>query len=423
MTFRRLWIGQLFSNLGTQVCLYALSLWIFRLEGRLQAIAAVLVVVQLAKVATMPVISRWLPGWPRRRVMVVCNLLSCSSSLCLAGSLALRGGELPLWAVLPWLVVAASMEAVLGLCLSTMVPLMLPQHRWAAVNGWVAGAEGVVNMASPFLGALVVIHLGLAGIAGLDALSTGVALICLGGGRWCEAWQAPPDAPDQKPLVGTRNNLRHFIRWPLTRSLLLMGVTMMATCAAVEVLFPAWILAAFPTDALPRALLISAITYGAGMIVWRRYGTGHWRFWLVVGLLIQAFVLMAAAWSGFEQLIPAWLFGVGAFNFAVPIVVAALQTLWMNAVPIQQQLGAFAARHALEWAARLFGAAAAAALVDYLMHPLLNTTVLGQWFGQGVGRAMALTLALVGLVQLAVVAFQTPALIRSSKWAANGSHS
>ena len=408
------------SNLGTQVSLYALSLWIFRLDGRLKAIAAVLVVVQLAKVVTMPAIIRWLPRWPRRRVMVVSNLLSCSSSLCLAGSLAFWGRDLHLWAVLPGLVVAASMEAVLGLCLTTLVPLMLPQDRWAVVNGWVAGAEGVVNMASPFLGALVVIHFGLAGIAGLDALSTAIALLSLGGGAWRETWQYPPEAFEHKPLVGVRNNLRQLMRCPLTRTLLLLGATMMATCAAVEVLFPAWILAAFPTDALPRALMISAITYAAGVMVWHRFGTGHWRFWLVLGLLIQSCVLMAAAWSGFEQWIPAWLFGVGAFNFAVPIVVASLHTLWMTSIPVHQQLGAFAARHAVEWSARLVGAAAAALLVDHWMPPLLSTTVLGQWLGQGFGRAMALTLAVSGLFQLAVVVTQTPDLIRRSVWAVTG---
>jgi len=41
----------LVSNLGSQVSLYALGLWLFQQQGRLSAFAAVAVVVQLAKLA------------------------------------------------------------------------------------------------------------------------------------------------------------------------------------------------------------------------------------------------------------------------------------------------------------------------------------------------------------------------------------
>ena len=48
-----MWAGQLISNLGTQVSLYALGLWLFQQHGQLSAFAAVAVVVQLAKLASL----------------------------------------------------------------------------------------------------------------------------------------------------------------------------------------------------------------------------------------------------------------------------------------------------------------------------------------------------------------------------------
>jgi len=386
--FRRFWFGQLVSNLGTQVCLYALALWLFRRDGLLIAVSAVAVVVQLAKVATMPVISRWLPRWPRRRVMVVCNLASTASTLSLAGILAIQGSRLPVLGVLPWLAVAASMEAVLGLCLTTMVPLMLQRERWPAVNGWIAAAEGVVNMASPFLGALVVLHLGLAGIAGLDALSTGVALLSVWFGPWPRHCLDPPRLHIETDLVGIRNHLCVLLKQPATRALLLVGSTMMAASAAVEVLFPAWVLVSFPPGTLPRALLFSSFTYAAGVLFWQRWGRQHWRLWLTLGLLLQASVLMLAAWDGFERLIQVWLLGVSAFNFTVPIVVASLHTLWMTLIPLPRQLGGFAARNAVDWLARLLGSGFAGFLADRWMAPLLPAFGLGAWLGHGSGRAM-----------------------------------
>jgi MFS transporter, DHA3 family, macrolide efflux protein len=44
-----MWAGQLISNLGTQVSLYALGVWLFQQNGQLSAFAAVAVVVQLVK--------------------------------------------------------------------------------------------------------------------------------------------------------------------------------------------------------------------------------------------------------------------------------------------------------------------------------------------------------------------------------------
>lgn len=414
--FRRFWLGQFISNLGTQVCLYALALWLFRRDGQLAAVAAVAVVVQLAKVATMPVISRWLPLWPRRRVMVICNLASAFSTMSLAGLLTIYGSRFPLLGVVPWLAMAASMEAILGLCLTTMVPLMLPKGRWASVNGWIAAADGVVNMASPFLGALVALNLGLSGIAFLDAFSTGVALLSVCIGFWPEHCLDPPRIHFKIDLVGIRRNLNHLLGLPSARSLLLVGATLMAVHAADEVLFPAWIIVSFPPGTLPRVLIFSSFSYAAGVFFWQRWGNRGWRIWLVLGLLIQALVLMAAVWEGFEQLIEIWFFGVTLFNFTVPIVSASLHTLWMTLIPVSQQIGRFSARNALDWSARLVGAALAGLMADRWLSPLLSSSHLSFWLGSGPGRPMAALLALAGLLQMVVVLIHIPALMADSDW-------
>jgi len=68
--FIPIWLGQLTSNLGTQVSLYALGLWLYQLQEHLAPVAAV--AVQLAKLLVIPLLGRRLPGWPRRRVLLLC---------------------------------------------------------------------------------------------------------------------------------------------------------------------------------------------------------------------------------------------------------------------------------------------------------------------------------------------------------------
>ena len=66
-TFRRLWLGQLISNLGTQCSLYGIGLWSFKQRGELLGFAAVAFVVQLAKVLVLPLLGQHLGSWPRPR--------------------------------------------------------------------------------------------------------------------------------------------------------------------------------------------------------------------------------------------------------------------------------------------------------------------------------------------------------------------
>lgn len=414
MAFRRLWVGQIISNLGTQVCLYALALWLFRRDGQLSGVAAVAVVVQLAKVATMPWLGRWLPRWPRRRVMLLSNAVSCCSTLTLVTLLSLQSSRMLHQGVWPLLAVAASAEAVLALCLATLIPVVVPQPHWAAVNGWLVAAEGVVNMAAPYLGALVVLHLGLAGIASLDLCSTLVAMVSVSWGRWSPAALAPSGLGSMRAPPGLRGQIRRLLAVPFTRSLLLLGAGLMAACAAIEVLFPAWVLVGLPPGTLGRALLFGGLAYGAGTLVWQRWARFHSKIWLLCGLLLQGVLLLAAGWEGFEHLLPLWLLGAAAFNFAVPINTAALQTLWQVSVPLAEQVPCFASRNVFDWGARLMAVLLAGTLADHGVPAALQPGGVLAWAGAGPGRPMAVLLALMGLGQLLLLLWQGPRLLRSA---------
>ncbi len=419
MIFRRLWIGQLVSNLGTQTCLYALALWLFKQGGQIGGVVTVAVVVQLAKVATMPLISRWLPQWPRRRVMALSNVAATCSTLTLVASLAHWGDQLPRAGVIPPLAIAAASEAVLALCLSTLVAVMVPRERWAAVNGWIAAGEGVVNLASPFLGALLVLHLGLAGIALLDGASTLVALSTVSVGRWPSLARSSglliEEQGKRQPLGSFVGNLKMVLSKAQTSALLWLGAGMMASCAAIEVLFPAWLLVGLPAHILPQALFFGALLYAAGLLFWQQLAYQESKRWLVVGLLAQALLLMAAAWEWFQLHQPIWLLGAASFNFAVPVVNAALQTLWQRAIPVSAQVPVFAARYSVDWLARLGGVLLAGQLSDGWITPALQTGLLPGWMGRGPGRAMAISLACMGMGQLVTVIWKGPTLLRSNR--------
>jgi hypothetical protein len=97
--FLRLWLGQWISNLGTQISFYGLGLWLFSSSGRFAPFAAVALVVQLARMATLPVLARRLAHWPRRRLI---QLAYAVGGAVTAGLTGLCRWCWPCWRWAPW---------------------------------------------------------------------------------------------------------------------------------------------------------------------------------------------------------------------------------------------------------------------------------------------------------------------------------
>ena len=171
-TFRRLWLGQLISNLGTQCSLYGIGLWSFEQRGELLGFAAVAFVVQFAKVLVLPLLGRYMGSWPRRRLMLIANGIGASCTIVLAVQLLLPGHPQPLQ-LLQLLALAAMTEAALVLAFASLIPLLEadPQHL-ARANGLFVSSDGLVLSMAPFLGSALVARFGLAGVLLLDGLSS-----------------------------------------------------------------------------------------------------------------------------------------------------------------------------------------------------------------------------------------------------------
>ena len=127
----------------------------------------------------------------------------------------------------------------------------------------------------------------------------------------------------------------------------------------------------------------------------------------VAGLLVQGVVLTGALFESAQATVWLWFFGVAIFNCAVPPVLASQQSLWHSWTPQEKQPALFAARYAWDWTARLLTVALGGLLVDRWLAPVL---VQLDWslLGSGSGRALAVGLGIVGLVQLLVLLALAP---------------
>ena len=411
--FWGLWAGQLISNLGTQVSLYGVGLWLFQQHERLTDFAAVAAVVQLAKVLVLPLLGPRLQRWPRRRVMVVANGLGAVSSLALA-LLLLAAARPPLAAVLGLQALAAVGEAALVLSFSTLIPQLVPEGpERSRANGLFVTADGLVATTAPFLGAWLAGAAGLRGVLLLDALSFLVAMGLVLLVRW-PAQALRPAAGWGAATAGSgtgapgvrggawRGALARIWRDPQLRPLALVGMAMTFVYAATEVLFPAWVAASFGVQRLGGALLAGGLGYLYGYRLWLRLPAERWAPWWRAALVAQALILMGAGLVLFQGLVLIWFAGLACFSAGLPVALSALQSRWQQGVAPAEMPLLFSARFSLEWGARLLAFGLSGPLVDGLLRPALAWPHWPAWLpqalGTGDGRPMAVGLGAMGWV-------------------------
>jgi len=409
--FVLLWAAQLVSNLGTQVSLYALGLWLYQRQDQLATFAAVAIAVQLAKLLVLPVLGRRLAQWPRRRVMLIANGVGSTCTLLLALHLLRFGGSTPV--VLACIAVAAAAEATLLLCFSSLIPQLVPQQQLGAASGLFASADGAIVMAAPFLGALLAATAGLVGVLAVDAASSLLAAACT-------AWVALPaglgsdarrtQAPEQPQVLGSglRTALADLWARPSWRPLLLINTLVAGALSAVEIAFPAWVVSALGVGRLSLAMGLGALGYLLGTQLWaRRWAMaplGAWLRLLRRALLLQGVLLTGAGLVVFQARSGPWAlvwFGaVVGFALAVPLVLAALQALWQQQIPAPLQPRLFAGRYSLEALARLAALLGISLVADRLLPPLVAWPHWPAWLpevlGTGPGRPTAMALGLLG---------------------------
>lgn len=401
--FVLLWVAQLVSNLGTQVSLYALGLWLYQRQEQLTTVAAVALAVQLAKLLVLPLLGRHLAVWPRRRVMLIANAIGSGSTLLLAVHLWRWGGSTPL--LLSCIAVAAAAEATLLLCFSTLIPQLVPGEQRGAASGLFAGCDGAIILAAPFLGALLAAASGLVGVLVLDGLSSLLAAVCTA----CVALPRAPAPMDPGRGMGAMDGALQLLwRQHSWRGLLVISALVAATLAGVEVAFPAWVVSALGVGHLSLAMALAAGAYLVGTQLWTQRWAGEapsrWPLLLRQALLLQGVLLTGAGLVVFQArsgpLALLWFVAVAGFALAVPMVLAAVQALWLQLIPAPLQPRLFAARYSLEALARLSALLLISLLADRVLLPALAWPVWPAWLiallGNGPGRPAALALGVWG---------------------------
>jgi predicted MFS family arabinose efflux permease len=176
--FRRLWIGETTSGLGTavgEVSLPLVAVVVLR--------AGPFMVGLLLAAAWVPWLflglsaGAWVDRWPRRTVMLVCDL----ALLVLFASVPVAGwfGVLTIWQLLAVAALAGSVRVFFTTAYKTLLPSLVPEADLLEGNVKLQGGAAAMDVAGPGVAGVLAQAVGAATGLLVDAVSYLVSALCL----------------------------------------------------------------------------------------------------------------------------------------------------------------------------------------------------------------------------------------------------
>jgi len=172
-----MWIGQAFSLFGSRVVQFALVWWLTRSTGSATVLATASLVALIPEIALSPVAGVYVDRWNRRWIMIVSDGLIALVSVWLAilfWTDAMRIGHVYVALVVRSIGGSFHMPAM-----QASTSLMVPKEQLNRVNGLNQTLGGVLTVAGPPLGAILMDLMPLFGVMLVDVGTAILAILPL----------------------------------------------------------------------------------------------------------------------------------------------------------------------------------------------------------------------------------------------------
>lgn len=407
-TFIIIWAGQFVSRIGTALTRFALLIWAYQQTESALAVALLGFFAFLPAILVSPFAGVWVDRLDRRVVML---LADTGAGLMTVLLLTLHmAGNLALWHIYLAGLFSGAFESFQSPAYSAATTLLMPKQHYARAGGLRAMAENGANVLSPFLGGLLLIWIGLAGVMVIDLLTFGVALVTLlvvrvprpaafavGGRTAGHFWR---EMRTGFRYIGARRGL-------LGLTLVFTGMNFFASLTYFSTM-PAMILARTGGDELALASLQSALGIAGvlGAVVVSVWGGPRRK---IHGVLLAAALsyLCGDLVIATGRSVPVWVIGGLISYFFVPFIGSSNDAIWQAKVDPALQGRVFASKSMLGQLLMPVGYLASGVLADRWLEPAMMpggslASTFGPLVGTGPGAGIALMFVVVSILGGAV---------------------
>ncbi|MGD8751827.1 MAG: MFS transporter, partial [Anaerolineales bacterium] len=176
-SFFTIWGGQAFSLLGSQLVGFALVWHMTELTGSAKVLATAAMMEWLPRVVIGPLAGTLVDRWNRRLVMLAADSLTALAT----GAIIYLGwaGVLDIWHIYALMMVRSIGGSFHFPAMLASTSLMVPEDQLTRVQGLNQLLQGLMNIAAPPLGALLVSFLPLHSVLGVDIGTAVLAVLPL----------------------------------------------------------------------------------------------------------------------------------------------------------------------------------------------------------------------------------------------------
>lgn len=307
--FAPIWIGQAFSLLGSSLVQFALVWWMTQKTGSAAVLATASAIALLPEVFLGPFAGALVDRWNRKRVMIIADGSVALVTLLLV--LLFASGRIEIWHIYVALFLRSLGGSFQWPAMQASVSLMVPEEHLARVSGANQALQGLLRIAAPPLGALLLMALPMFGVLTIDIVTALLAILPL-----ALAHIPQPVRSDRAEAVTPRQimrdvrvGFRYLISWPG-----LMGI--MALCCLINFFLT-------PTGNFLPLLVTEHFKGGAMQLGWLESAEG-------LGLLAGG--LLLGAWGGFKRRVVTSLVGVIGVGAGILLVGLAPANLYFLAL-------------------------------------------------------------------------------------------
>ena len=407
--FLILWLGQVVSQLGSGLTNFALGVWVYQRTGSVTKFALILFFASLPGLLLSPIAGALVDRWNRRRVLILSNCLAAVMS---AALLILLWDEarnlLAIWHIYVLVAIFSVATALQWPAFSASITLLVARQHFGRASGLSQMGMAIAQIASPFLGALLLQSVRMRGVLLIDLASFGFAFLTL--------LMVSIREPERVQEAGSSRSLlrESTVGWTYLRerpgllALLILFAGTNFSLGILQSLLTPLVLSFASSRALGTVLSVAGLGMLAGTLVMGVWGGPRRRVnGIFAGLLMQALVLLAGGWSRSLVLVGAAAF---VFLFAMPIINGCSQAIWQIKVPAALQGRVFAVRRMVALSSLPVAYFLAGPLADRVFEPMfapggLLTGSVGALIGVGPGRGIGFLFVLLGLLVVAGLFF------------------
>src|SRR5689334_20726781 len=176
-SFLIIWVGQLFSRLGSALTAFALSVWVYQRTGSITKFSIVSLCYALPVVLLSPFTGVLVDRWNRRRSMLIGD--TCAGLSILSLFLLFFFSHVELWQIYIGTALVGTFGALQSPAYSSSVPLLVPKKQLGRANAMVQLGMGTARVGAPVLGGLLLIAIQVGGVLLIDAISFAVSVSTL----------------------------------------------------------------------------------------------------------------------------------------------------------------------------------------------------------------------------------------------------